>query len=45
MTDKIKQAKRAIKIAQARINDESNYKVADLLQDALKMEFQQWDLY
>ena len=40
---KIKEAKKAL--AQIQINDGSSMNVSDLLQEALMMEFQQWDLY
>lgn len=42
---RIKQAKVTILKAQNALNDISSYKVANLLQEALMMEFQQWDLY
>lgn len=42
---KIKLAKEQLKKAAIQINDGSTLKVVDLLQEALMMEFQQWDLY
>lgn len=41
----LKTAKESLKKAQIQINDGSSLNVVDLLQEALMMEFQQWDLY